>query len=486
MISLAPPSLDFKIVSPQMAMQEASPALAPSPQVVGNAFVEQYYHILHQSPNLVHRFYQDSSFLSRADGNGEMTTVTTLQAINEKILSLNYEDYTAEIKTADAQESYRKGVIVLVTGSLTGKDDVTRKFSQTFFLAPQDKGYYVLNDVFRFVEESDTSQLNPVPVNVINENAEAAPMPETEVVHAPEHHVADPATSAEGEHLNNSAEVVDPLDDKEEGSVIDEEVVEPATDLSQNNIIASGDSIPVVSDDAPKKSYASIVKVMKSNAASGPVYVPSKTIKVTPAKTVQQLPPNANSTPGPEAVSPSSDNVPGNSDIHEEAEGHSIYVRNLPFNATVEQLEEVFKKFGSIKPDGIQVRSSKGFCFGFVEFEELSSMQSALKASPITVGDRQAVIEEKRTTTRVSGSGRGRYPSGRSGFRNDSFRNRGKFGGGRGYGRNEFRSQGEHSGRPKGSAEQKGDSSQRVSQNGGGRYGRQGGANRSSIPSTSA
>lgn len=95
------------------------------------------------------------------------------QAINEKIISLNYEDYTAEIKTADAQESYEKGVIVLVTGCLTGKDNVGRKFSQTFFLAPQDKGYYVLNDVFRYIEENDTPQLNSIPVNIINENVEA-------------------------------------------------------------------------------------------------------------------------------------------------------------------------------------------------------------------------------------------------------------------------------------------------------------------------
>lgn len=62
-----------------MAMQEASPTVAPSAQVVGNAFVEQYYHILHQSPNLVHRFYQDTSLLSRPDANGNMATVTSMQ-----------------------------------------------------------------------------------------------------------------------------------------------------------------------------------------------------------------------------------------------------------------------------------------------------------------------------------------------------------------------------------------------------------------------
>uniref|UniRef100_A0A2P2KQV1 Uncharacterized protein MANES_06G083600 n=1 Tax=Rhizophora mucronata TaxID=61149 RepID=A0A2P2KQV1_RHIMU len=62
-----------------MAMQETAPAPGPSAKVVGNAFVEQYYHILHQSPELVHRFYQDSSLLSRPKSDGGMTTVTTMQ-----------------------------------------------------------------------------------------------------------------------------------------------------------------------------------------------------------------------------------------------------------------------------------------------------------------------------------------------------------------------------------------------------------------------
>lgn len=46
-----------------------------------------------------------------------------------------------------------------------------------------------------------------------------------------------------------------------------------------------------------------------------------------------------------------------------------------------------------------------------------------------------------------------RYSSGRGGYRNDSFRSRGNFGGGRGGGynsRNEFEKRGEFSGRPRG------------------------------------
>lgn len=42
-------------------------------------------------------------------------------------------------------------------------------------------------------------------------------------------------------------------------------------------------------------------------------------------------------------------------------DGHSIYVRNLPFDTTPTQLEEVFKSFGAVKHEGIQVRSNKVF-----------------------------------------------------------------------------------------------------------------------------
>lgn len=93
------------------------------------------------------------------------------QTINEKIQSLDYKNYKAEIKTADAQESHQNGVIVLVTGCLTGTDNVRRKFTQAFFLAPQEKGYFVLNDIFRYVDESDESGIPSESVNGTDNDA---------------------------------------------------------------------------------------------------------------------------------------------------------------------------------------------------------------------------------------------------------------------------------------------------------------------------
>ncbi|KAL3748610.1 hypothetical protein ACJRO7_009793 [Eucalyptus globulus] len=455
-----------------MAMPELTPAAPPSAEVVGNAFVEQYYHILHQSPEMVHRFYQDSSLLSRPDANGVMTKVTTMQAINEKILSLNYKDYTVEIKTADAQESHANGVIVLVTGCLTGRDNAKRKFTQTFFLAPQDKGYFVLNDVFRYVGETELL------ANGTTENAPAVALtPELGTINAPDQVAAEPEIAIEEEDLDNVAEVCDPSDN--EGSVLEEETIE-------SPVRKAAESTPAAEDDAPK-TYAAILKAIQSNAASRSVHVPPSRAAVGATSNVQQLTVSAPAKPSaPVTSAPVSDNAPESSNHNEEVEGHSIYIRNLPYNATVELLEEEFRKFGSIKPNGIQVRSAKqGSCFGFVEFEALSSMQSALQASPIAIGDHNAVVEVKRTTTRVTGNSsgsRGRY-SNRGGYlRSDSFRGRGNYGGGRGYGRNEFRTQGDYSGRPRGSGGRGGETYQRVNQNGLGRGGRQGGGNRSSGP----
>lgn len=84
-----------------------------------------------------------------------------------------------------------------------------------------------------------------------------------EPAHAPEHPAADPATSFEGEDLNDDAEVCDPSDN-EEGSVVEDEVIKPSIDAGQNEVLKEVDSpgvalAPAAEDDAPKKSYASIV-----------------------------------------------------------------------------------------------------------------------------------------------------------------------------------------------------------------------------------
>ncbi|MCD7458942.1 hypothetical protein HAX54_039666 [Datura stramonium] len=156
-----------------------------------------------------------------------------------------------------------------------------------------------------------------------------------------------------------------------------------------------------------KKSYASIVS---SQTKKGPtrVYVPANS-RMPPAK-AEKYPVNSVArAPAPESSIPtaSEGNIPESKDAQYGAEGIPFYVRNLPLNVTVAQLEVEFKGFGPIKKEGVQVRSNRqqGFCFGFVESK--------------------VELHEQSDTV---GSGRGRFSPGRgAGYRNDNFRGRGNF-----------------------------------------------------------
>nr|CAD1820260.1 unnamed protein product [Ananas comosus var. bracteatus] len=376
-----------------MATPQSAPSgSAPPAQVVGNAFVPQYYHILHQSPDLVYRFYQESSKLGRPGSHGDMISVTTLDAINEKILSMDF--LRAEIKTAGEGE---------------GKGERAEE-----------------------AEGLANGTGDPLP-----SQQDSIPQEEQHLQDQP---VAPPEEEAEEE---NEEEVYDPSDNEAEPVVEEEAPVAEVIDEPPNSsqAVVADSSAPAPHDEAPKKSYASIVKVMKDNAAplSVQTHVPAR---AAPAKSDRQAVPAP--APAPAAIPdiPIASSSTESSNVQEpEADGYSIYVRSLPLTATPAQLEEEFKRFGAIKPGGIQVRSNKlqGFCFGFVEFEEASAVQSAIEASPITIGGRQAFVEEKRATGSRVGN-RGRFAPGRGGssFRNDGMRGRGNYGGGRGYGRGDY------------------------------------------------
>lgn len=57
------------------------------------------------------------------------------------------------IHSVDAQSSANGGIIIQVIGEMSNHGEAWRKFVQTFFLAEQPNGYFVLNDIFRFLKE---------------------------------------------------------------------------------------------------------------------------------------------------------------------------------------------------------------------------------------------------------------------------------------------------------------------------------------------
>lgn len=76
-----------------------------------------------------------------------------LQEIQARIAELDFNDCKVMVSNVDSQSSLNGGIIVQVLGEMSNKGGQYHKFAQTFFLAQQPNGYYVLNDVFRFLKE---------------------------------------------------------------------------------------------------------------------------------------------------------------------------------------------------------------------------------------------------------------------------------------------------------------------------------------------
>ena len=110
-----------------------------------------------------------------------------------------------------------------------------------------------------------------------------------------------------------------------------------------------------------------------------------------------------------------------------------IYVGNLPFSATNDQLNEMFSRFGTVVSAKIIIdrdtNRSKGF--GFVEMD--SGAEAAIeKLHGSDMGGRNLVVNEARPMEpRTGGFGGGRGGD-RGGDRGGRGGDRGGFGGGRG------------------------------------------------------
>ncbi|GAB6028155.1 hypothetical protein CHUAL_002365 [Chamberlinius hualienensis] len=149
----------------------------PSPQIVGLQFVREYYTMLNQAPEHLHRFYNsNSSFVHGSLDQGEKTAspVYGQQEIHKRIMQLNFRDCHARILLVDSQDTLGDGVVVQVTGELSNDQAPMRRFMQTFVLALQSpKKYYVHNDILRYQDEvfADDSE-NDVQENSVENECE--------------------------------------------------------------------------------------------------------------------------------------------------------------------------------------------------------------------------------------------------------------------------------------------------------------------------
>ncbi|TDL16151.1 hypothetical protein BD410DRAFT_816793 [Rickenella mellea] len=162
------------------------------PSEVGWQFVPQYYTFVNKQPNRLHCFYtKNSTFIHGTEGEDGRPCYGQ-QEIHNKILSIGFQDCKVFIHSVDAQASANNGIIIQVIGEMSNRGEAWRKFVQTFFLAEQPNGYFVLNDIFRFLKEESVDE---------EEEGEPAAGLDVEHEHAHAHaHAHAPAVTVEQQH----------------------------------------------------------------------------------------------------------------------------------------------------------------------------------------------------------------------------------------------------------------------------------------------
>jgi hypothetical protein len=150
---------------------------------VGWYFVEQYYTTLSKSPEKLHLFYgKRSQFVSGLEA--ELSPVSVgRQAIQERIKELDFQDCKVRVSNVDSQASF-DNIVIQVIGETSNKSAELKKFVQTFVLAQQPTGYFVLNDIFRYINEEGDEEV------VEDAQAETAAAPLVEDVEMPKAQVA--------------------------------------------------------------------------------------------------------------------------------------------------------------------------------------------------------------------------------------------------------------------------------------------------------
>ncbi|OBZ86568.1 putative G3BP-like protein, partial [Choanephora cucurbitarum] len=135
-------------------------------QDVGLIFVREYYTFLNKKPHRLHAFYNKDSLFVRGDEGTITNTAKGQEEIRKKIEECRFEDCKVLVTQVDSQTSANGGILIQVLGEMCNHNGPSQKFSQTFFLAPQPNGFYVLNDIFRFLKdevEMDYYSCDPTP-----------------------------------------------------------------------------------------------------------------------------------------------------------------------------------------------------------------------------------------------------------------------------------------------------------------------------------
>uniref|UniRef100_H2Z8K6 Ras GTPase-activating protein-binding protein 2 n=1 Tax=Ciona savignyi TaxID=51511 RepID=H2Z8K6_CIOSA len=406
----------------------------PSPIQVGREFVRQYYTLLNKAPELLYRFYSmNSSYVHGGRySNGEPEKPVIGQTeIHTKIDSLDFHDCHTKIRQVDAHSTIGSGIVVQVTGELSNSGLPLRRFMQTFVLAPQGDNpykFYVHNDIFRyqdevFLDESSTERVEEEQaVGESDEEAQAPVVPAYQDAYLDQqanHDLAMNGVVQQMETINVEApEIEQPeIEESPAQSPQPEEEREPTPPPTTTTIDPTPPPVEeeVIETPAPSKPFSWADLASKNTPARSNVQ------QGTVVKVVQPEPEPVEAAPKP-ARQPRANqrfNAPKEEDRsygdrndarrQREAPGgggggsvrypdnQQIFVGNLPYDIKEVDLKNHFTDFGNVIEVRINHSHSNNPSFGFVIFENPSSVEKVLEIMPTQYKNNQRInIEEKK------------------------------------------------------------------------------------------
>ncbi|KAG0338441.1 hypothetical protein BG000_003944 [Podila horticola] len=407
-------------------VEQAAPAPVDA-QEIGAIFANEYYTFLSKEPARLHCFYSKNSTLSHGfQGEKETQVCVGQQAIKTKIGSLDFEDCRVLLTNIDCQQSIGGSIIIQILGDLANRGGPAQKFSQTFLLAEQPKGYYVLNDIFRYLKddyddedieeqedeapktEEDAPQVQiqaEVEEPVVEEVVASPPVvEETEVVKAPETiitiDVEVPETPVDDKKADKKKVERKP-DRKKDNKEIKKDEFSPSSSPSPVSEVVEEAQAPVVEPPKPEapKTWANLAaKNTTQRGANVALAKASVTVSTPPAPAPAPVAPAPVAKPPVQKPHPHGDRP--------RVEYHSVYIKNVTERMTLDQLREAFTKFGTVKHlEYARVRNC-----AFLDFTTPDAMNAALKQA------HQKPFANGHQSTQ-GGRGRGGH-RGRGGFHN--------------------------------------------------------------------
>ncbi|KAI1948652.1 hypothetical protein LOZ12_006031 [Ophidiomyces ophidiicola] len=432
-------------------------------------FVELYYNTMSRSPDKLHLFYsRKSQFV--AGNEAETVGVSVGQnAIRERLGLLNYQDTKVRVLNVDSQSSF-DNIVVCVIGELSNKNEPARKFVQTFVLAEQRNGYYVLNDVIRFLVDDDeeeeeeeiadeqTAQETVVADTQVEPAKEDAPPPKIESqskdVEAKAPEAEDPALLPLGlEPKTISAPVQ---------VAATPQTVPVSVDALQKETPKEPEPTPVASSPKPvtpavekenvppaKPTSMTWASIASSNTSKSAATAAATAAAVVPVATLVAVPnpapaPQPKAAPAPAEPAPTTngETAPSQTSSSSGSEWQTAgrgrddntlgYIKSVNDKVDAAHLKQTLQRFGKLKY--FDVNRHRGCAF--IEFADAAGYKAAVAANPHQIGTERIVVEERRRTNNYSGNtpfgagrggatrGRGDRTAnqGRGGFQKDSGR----------------------------------------------------------------